>query len=55
MEGRYGFLNYIRTTARDNDVVVVIPASNLLCDLETGALVSTSDCHFGKVVELEMK
>lgn len=53
MEGRYGFLNYIRTTARDNDVVVVIPASNL-CDLETGALVSTSDCHFGKVVELEM-
>jgi hypothetical protein len=43
MEGRCGFLSYIGTTARDSDVVVVIPASNLLCDSETGALVTTSE------------
>jgi hypothetical protein len=43
MEGRCGFMAYNGTTARDNDVVAVILASNLLCDLETGALVSTSE------------
>jgi hypothetical protein len=52
MEGRRGFLDCIRTTARDNDVVVVIDACNLLCSLETGALISKNDCHFGKVAEL---